>query len=115
MDEANIKALRQRDTDFMVGCGDSLWLRIRTTGRKTFIVRRKQGSKTKIITLGDWPTLSLRAAKFMAATAKTPSDATVNDLLKQYHEVVISRHARPKQFAAYAERPLTSLGRTRSS
>lgn len=115
MDETNIKALRQRTTDFMVGCGDGLWLRIRTTGRKTFIVRRKQGGKTKIITLGDWPTLSLKGAKFMAATAKTPSDATINDLLQQYHEAVISRHARPKQFATYAERIRAAMGMVRVS
>lgn len=115
MDETTIKGLRQRDTDFMVGCGEGLWLRVRTTGRKTFIVRRKQAGKTKIITLGDWPTLSLKGAKFMAATAKTPSDATVNDLLQQYHEAVISRHARPKQFATYEERIRAAMGMVRVS
>jgi integrase len=115
MDEATIKQIKQRDTDFMVGCGDGLWLRVRTTGRKTFIVRRKQAGKTKIITLGDWPVLSLKGAKAKTATAKTPSDATVNDLLEQYHEAVISRHARPKQFAAYAERIRTALGTVRVS
>lgn len=115
MDEKGIKELKQRDTDFMVGCGDGLWLRVRTTGRKTFIVRRKQAGKTRIITLGDWPTLSLKGAKFMAATAKTPSVATVNDLLKQYHEAVISRHARPKQFATYSERIRAALGMVRVS
>lgn len=115
MDEANIKALKQRDTDFMVGCGGGLWLRVRTTGRKTFIVRRKQGGKTKIITLGDWPTLSLKVAKLKTATVKTPSDATVNDLLEQYHEAVISRHARPKQFATYKERIRVALGAVRVS
>lgn len=115
MDEANIKVLRQRDTDYMEGCGDGLWLRVRTTGRKTFIVRRKHAGKTKIITLGDWPTLSLRAARFMAGKAKTPSDATVNDLLKQYHEAVISGHARPKQFATYAERIRAAMGTIRVS
>jgi len=115
MDETTIKQLKQRDTDFMVGCGDGLWLRVRTTGRKTFIVRRKQAGKTKIITLGDWPVLSLKGAKAKTATAKTPSDATVNDLLEQYHEVVISRHARPKQFATYAERIRVALGTVRVS
>lgn len=115
MDEANIKALKQRAADFMVGCGDSLWLRVRTTGRKTFIVRRKHAGKTKIITLGDWPTLSLKDAKRMTATAKTPSDATVSDLLQQYHEAVISRHARPKQFTAYAARIRVAIGTIRVS
>lgn len=115
MDEKSIKELKQRDTDFMIGCGDGLWLRVRTTGRKTFIVRRKRAGKTKIITLGDWPTLSLKGAKLMAATTKTPSDASINDLLKQYHEAVISHHARPKQFSAYEERIRAALGMVRVS
>lgn len=115
MDEATIKQIKQRATDFMVGYDDGLWLRIRTTGRKAFIVRRKQGGKSKIITLGDWPVLSFKVAKLMAATVKTPSDSTVNDLLKQYHEAVISRHARPKQFATYAERIRAAMGMVRVS
>jgi len=115
MDEATIKQTKHRDTDFMVGCGDGLWLRVRTTGRKTFIIRRKQSGKTRIITLGDWPTLSLKAAKAKTATAKTPSDATINDLLEQYHEAVISRHARPKQFSSYSERIRLAMGTARVS
>ena len=118
MDKTNIKAIKaikQRAADFMVGCGDSLWLRVRTTGRKTFIIRRKQGGKTKIITLGDWPTISLKAAKILAHTVKTPSDATVKDLLQQYHKAVISSHARPKQFAIYAERIQAAMGTIRVS
>lgn len=78
-------------------------------------MRRKQGGKTRIITLGDWPVLSLKAAKAKTATAKTPSNATVNDLLEQYHEAVISRHARPKQFATYAERIRAAVGNVRVS
>lgn len=114
-DEASIKKIKHRAKDFMVGCGDSLWLRIRTTGRKTFIVRRKHAGKTKIITLGDWPTLSLRAAKIMAATAKTPGDATINDLIQQYHKAVIDHHARPKQFSTYSERIRVAIGTARVS
>jgi len=113
--ESDIKALKQRATDFMVGCGSSLWLRIRTTGRKTFIVRRKQGGKTKIITLGDWPTLSLKDATRLAVTAKTPGDATVNDLLQQYHDAVISGHARPKQFATYKNRIRLAIGNMKAT
>lgn len=60
MTETDIKALQPKDTDYRVGCGNGLWLRVRTSGRKTFIIRRKQAGKTKIITLGNWPTLSLK-------------------------------------------------------
>lgn len=115
MNEADIKVIKQRATDFMVGCGASLWLRVRTTGRKTFIVRRKQGGKTKIITLGDWPTLSLKDATRLAVTAKTPGEATINDLLQQYHEAVISSHARPKQFTAYERRIRLAMGNVKVS
>lgn len=114
-EESDVKAAKRRVTDYMVGCGNSLWLRVRTTGRKTFIVRRKQAGKTKIITLGDSPTLSLKSAREQAITKKTPGDATVNDLLQRYHEAVISRHARPKQFATYAERIRMAMGNIRVS
>lgn len=115
MNETDIKAIKQKASDYMLGCGDSLWLRIRTTGRKTFIVRRKQGGKTKIITLGDWPTLSLKEAARLAVTVKTPGDATINDLVQQYQDTVISGHARPKQFACYATRIRQGAGNIRVS
>ncbi|HAF43725.1 MAG TPA: hypothetical protein DCK83_01940 [Gallionellaceae bacterium] len=115
MNEADIKAVKQRDKDYMVGCGDSLWLRVRTTGRKTFIVRRKQAGKTKIITLGDWPTLSLKEASRRAITVKTPGDATMNDLVQQYREAVISRHSRPKQFDSYEAKIQAAIGNIRVS
>jgi len=64
---------------------------------------QQAGWQDQVITLGDWPVLSLKGAKAKTATAKTPSDAAVNDLLEQYHEAVIRHHARPNQFATYAE------------
>lgn len=116
MNEADIRTLKPRATDYMVVVGDGLLIRVRATGRKTFIIRRKQAGKTRIITLApDWPTLSMKDAIRRAATAKMPSDATVNDLLKEYHAAVISRHARPKQFAAYEQRISNALGNIRVS
>lgn len=116
MNEADIKTLKPRETNYMVGIGNGLLIRVRTTGRKTFIIRRKQAGKTRILTLApDWPTLSLKDAIRRAATAKMPSDATVNDLLKEYHAAVISRHARPKQFATYEQRISKAFGNIRVS
>jgi integrase len=115
MTESEIRKLKSRDTDYVVGCGNALWLRVRATGRKTFILRRKQGSKTKIITLGDWPTLSLKNAAVLAVTQKTPGDVTVNMLLQKYHEAVISGHARPKQFTTYEKRISAALGNVKVS
>jgi integrase len=113
--EADIKACKPEASDYMIGCGNSLWLRVRSSGRMTFIVRRKRAGKTRIITLGNWPTISLKGAREQVIIKKTPSDATVNDLLKQYHEAVISGHARPKQFATYKERIRVAIGTIRVS
>lgn len=115
MTETEIKALRPRETDYMVGCGNGLWLRVRTSGRKTFIIRRKQAGKTKIVTLGNWPTLSLKEAARKTATTTTPSDATMADLLESYRAAVIAKHRRPKQFDAYERRIATAIGRKRVS
>jgi integrase len=115
MTETEIKALRPKETDFMVGCGNGLWLRVRTSGRKTFIIRRKQAGKTKIITLGNWPTLSLKEAMRKTATTATPSDATMADLLDSYRDAVIAKHRRPKQFDAYERRIAAVIGRKRVS
>lgn len=115
MNEADIKDLKQRPDDYMVGCGDGLLIRVRATGRKTFIVRRKRAGKTRIITLGDWPSLSLRDARRLASSAKTPSDATMKDLLLEYRKCVIDDHARPAQFAVYERRIQQAMGNVRVS
>ena len=115
MTETDIKALQPKDADYMVGCGDGLWLRVRTSGRKTFIIRRKQAGKTKIITLGNWPTLSLKEAMRKTTTTSTPSDATMADLLVSYRDAVISKHRRPKQFDVYERRIAAAIGRKRVS
>lgn len=115
MTETEIKSLQAKPADYMVGCGAGLWLRVRTSGRKTFIIRRKQGGRTKIITLGEWPTLSLREATRKTATTATPADATMADLVEGYRKAVIAGHRRPKQFDAYERRILAAIGRRRVS
>ena len=57
--EKSIKCLEVRDKDYMVGLGNTLWLMIRKTGRKTFIIKRKDA----VITLGDFPIITLKAAR----------------------------------------------------
>jgi hypothetical protein len=61
--ETDIRDLKPKAIDYMAGCGNGLWIRVRTSGKKTFIIRRKVSGKTKIITLGDWSTLSLKQAQ----------------------------------------------------
>lgn len=116
--EDDIKRLKPREQDYMVGCGGGLWLRVRAGvrnpgGRRTFVIRRKQSGKSKVITLGDWPMLSLKEARRMALTVATPADATMADLIDEYRNTVIKRHARPVLFEAYAKRIDAALGRKR--
>lgn len=118
--ESDIETLKPREQDYMVGAGDGLWLRVRAgvrnpAGRKTFIIRRQQNGKQKVITLGDWPMLSLKVARRMALTVATPADATMADLIDEYRATVIKRHARPILFEAYAKRIDAALGRKRVS
>jgi hypothetical protein len=82
--ETDIKDLKPKGADYMTGCGNGLWLRVRASGKKTFIIRRKVASKTKIITLGDWPTLSLKQAQAKTHTVTIPADATMNELVDEY-------------------------------
>lgn len=111
--EADIKELKPKSADYMAGCGNGLWVRVRASGRKTFIIRRKVGGKTKIITIGDWPTHSLKQAMAMSHTVTTPADATMDDLVGEYEKAVISRHARPTLFRAYGRRIRDAIGRRR--
>lgn len=116
--ETDIKELSPREQDYMVGCGGGLWLRVRAgvrnpAGRKTFVIRRQENGKPKVITLGDWPMLSLKEARRMALTVATPADATMADLIDEYRNTVIKRHARPVQFEAYARRIDAAFGRKR--
>lgn len=111
--ETDIKDLKPQADDYMTGCGNGLWLRVRASGRKTFIIRRKVAGKTKIITLGDWPTLSLKQAQAKTLTVATPADATMNDLVDEYEKSVIATHARPILFRSYGRRIREAMGRRR--
>jgi integrase len=68
--ETQLKRLPAPGKDQLVGLGDCLYLRIRTTGRKTFIIRRRVGDKMTSTTVGDWPQWSIQRAR-AAALAPT--------------------------------------------
>lgn len=47
--------------------GDGLYLRVRATGGKSWIVRRKSRGLVRVITLGQFPAVSLREARLRAS------------------------------------------------
>lgn len=74
--ETDIKALQPKEIDYMVGCGAGLWLHVRASGRKTFIIHRKQTGKTKIITQGKKRSSAKRrrwASPFRGGTGEFPA------------------------------------------
>lgn len=70
--DAQIKKLATPGQDQLIPAGDrlGLYLRLRATGRRTWITRRRIGGAWQVQTLGDWPTLTALNARRMAATAE---------------------------------------------
>jgi hypothetical protein len=63
LSERKIRDMRAGQKDRWHGDGDGLWLRSRSAGSKTFLLRKKRAGKTMIETLGEWPHLSLQRAR----------------------------------------------------
>lgn len=64
--ETQLKRLPLPDKDQLIGLGDCLYLRHRSTGKKTFIIRRRVGDKMTSTTVGDWPSWSIQRARAVA-------------------------------------------------
>ncbi len=60
--DITIKALKPVGKDQWVCDGNGLYLRVRKTGGKSWVLRRKRQGHTRIITLGKYPNLRLKDA-----------------------------------------------------
>jgi hypothetical protein len=87
--ETDIKALRTNHSgDRVINDGAGLYLRIQKTGRRTWIWRTKRHGKTSYFTLGEWPEMTVKAAR--AALAKrtgkavSPNALTVKAALEEW-------------------------------
>ncbi len=125
--EARIRAIRRANRDRWVGDGQNLWLRIRASGRKVFVIRTRQGGHARILTLGEWPACSLAAARARAAQeararaerraaarARAPRPASVAALAVEFYRA----QGEPKRGGAKAlpadrDRLIAALGTKR--
>lgn len=111
--ETQIKKLPTPDKDALVGLGDSLFLRHRTTGRKTFIIRRKVAGKMNVTTLGDWPQWSIQRARAAALTPSQPlaERITFGEAADRFCEEMIEARYRskPAETCAFFVRDAASL------
>ena len=77
--DAQIRKLTDPDRDQLIPAGDrnGLYLRVRTTGKRTWVTRRRVGGAWRVDTLGDWPVLTALNARRMANTVETRQAAAV--------------------------------------
>jgi len=85
-----IRSLKPQEKDQFVADGNGLWLRVRATGSKAWIIRRKSGGRQMVTTLGSYPTISLRDAReaAMRDRARHPlvgsTNVTVNEAADEW-------------------------------
>ncbi len=103
-----IKALKPANKDQWVCDGSGLYLRVRKTGGKSWVIRRKRQGHTRIITLGKYPQLRLRDARLKAAqlgSDNTWSKLILGELLDEWFEDQIRhQYKRPRPIALYLKR-----------
>lgn len=116
--DTSIRNLRPRDRDYMVGCGDGLYIRVRTSGSKIFILRKKEAGKTSITTLGRYGSesnkVSLAEARRKALNPPVQTDApnaTVKDLCNEYFDRhITATYRRPHHVRGYLDKVIEQLG-----
>lgn len=117
--QKTIENLKPRDRDYMIGDGHGLWLRVRTSGSKVFIVRKKTADKVQIITLGKFgttkPGITLLEARRKAldpATTAPHDNTTVAEIADEYFDRVISsEYRRPHHVRGYLDKLIDALGK----
>ena len=117
LSDTSIRNMKPRDRDYMVGDGAGLWLRVRTSGSKTFIIRKKTAGKTKHFTLGTWPDLSLLEARRKAldpATTEPRQAVTLAELCDEFYDSEIGpKYRRPHHVRGYLDKLTDTLGKRR--
>ena len=112
LSDARIRSLKASDRDRWVGDGMGLWLRVRSSGSKVFVLRKKLNGKTKVVTLGEWPLYSLARARLVVHEQRNKSDPsfqshatlTVGELAEEFYSRIIEpRYRRTKGVRGYLD------------
>ena len=122
LNDARIRALKPSSRDRWVGDGQGLWLRVRTSGSKVFVLRKKHRGRQRVITLGEWPDYPLANARARAATeaaltrarrrgdapAVITSSGTVAELANEFYDARIApKYRRLANAKTYRDRLIT--------
>lgn len=90
-----IRRLTIPERDRLVSDGSNLYLRLRPSGAKSWVVRRRVGRRIEVTTLGSYPTLSLKDARAKVGTLDTGVDR-VNMTLRQALDRYFEDQVRPR-------------------
>lgn len=108
LNEAKVRTIKPAERDLWLNDGAGLYLRVRTSGSKMWIIRRKRHGQTQIITLDSYPALSLKEARLKAAEYQLKpgvSNKTVAELVTKYlDEIALRTLKRPELTTGYMDR-----------
>jgi len=107
LSDRRIRALKPAPRDKWYCDGNGLYLRVRATGGRSWVLRRKRGGHIEVITVGAWPALGLAQArqKAGALAGKDVSTLTLGTLLDAWHtDIVRKTYRRPREVRGYIER-----------
>lgn len=113
--DAQIKRLAIPERDRLIPAGDrlGLYLRLRATGRRTWVTRRRVGGAWRVETLGDWPALTALNARRLANVAEPRQAAAVTfgDAVEDFYtEAIEARYrSKPLETKAYLTRDCAKL------
>lgn len=97
--ERTIKAAKATDKDQFLLDGNGLYVRITTSGRKTFVYKDQRGGKTKWVTLGRYPDMTPAEARQAAQNLREGSSdtsMTVRQLCDAYYHHVEKHQKSPR-------------------
>jgi integrase len=98
--------------------GDGLYLRVMPSGRQSWIWRTKRAGHTSYFTIGEWPAMTVKAARQALAKrtgrATPPNAMTVGDALSEwYDDQIAPRYKVTKNMRTYVERATAEFGARR--
>lgn len=108
--DLTVKAAKIKTSSYFLSDGGGLYLRITPAGRRSWVLRKMQGGKTVTRTLGEYPDMSLSAARQSVALMVKDIDEGVTDigagitLRHAFEEWLKSRNLRGSSISAYESR-----------
>jgi len=115
LSDLRIRSLKSIPHDRWISDGNKLYLRVRATGARSWVLRRRKEDGGNL-TLGTWPRMSLAQARVKAGsfTGKVVHDLTLGELLDEwYADMVLKKYRRPREVAAYFDRIESGLKATK--